>query len=60
MSFRRDVMSVSNVDMPHTGYLINALLEEGSEVEAFEVDGHYFDCGTPKEYFDLIERVHRE
>ena len=57
MSLKREVMNFSNPVMPHTGYLISALLEHGYAVEAFEVAGDYYDCGTAKEYFDLIGRI---
>ena len=59
MSFRREVLNLSKPLMPHTGYLINEVLSSGNPVEAFDVSGDYYDCGTAKEYFDLIERVHR-
>jgi len=58
MTFNRAVLDVSQASMPHTGYLINELLQCGETVGAFEVVGDYYDCGTPKEYFDLIDRVH--
>ena len=57
MTFKRHVLDLSDADMPHTGYLIGALLESGKRVEGFEVLGDYYDCGTPKEYFDLIDRI---
>lgn len=59
MSFKREVMDFSKPFMPHTGYLINSLLEFGYAVEAFEVVGDYYDCGTAKEYFDLVGRIQK-
>ena len=60
MSFRREVLDLGNPEMPHTGYLIKPAIEKGLDVQGFIVDGQYFDCGTPKEYLQMLKKVTNE
>jgi hypothetical protein len=60
MSFRRELLELGDVDMPHTGYLIKPAIERGFDVSGFVVAGQYFDCGTPKEYLQMLRNVSNE
>lgn len=55
MAFNRGALSFASKDMPHTGYMIPKILESGVEVRARALDGTYFDCGTPREYLQMLE-----
>ncbi len=54
MSFTKQTLSFGKPDMPHTGYLLPELLDAGIEIHAREMDGAYFDCGTPAEYLEML------
>lgn len=60
MSFRRELLGLGNPEMPHTGYLIKPAIESGLDVEGFIVDGEYYDCGTPREYIQMLRKVTNE
>lgn len=47
-------------EMPHVGYGLMPAIEAGLNVRAVMMEGQYFDCGTPDEYFDLIVHLHGE
>lgn len=44
-------------DMPHVGYALNPAIEAGLKVCAVTMEGGYWDCGTPEEYFALIRHL---
>lgn len=58
MAFDREVMELAHDDMPHTGYLLQPLLNNSIEVTAKVMNGEYFDCGTPSEYLSMLKRTH--
>jgi hypothetical protein len=60
MSFRRELLELGNPEMPHTGYLIKPAIEKGLLVGGFVLQGSYFDCGTPKEYIQMLRKVTNE
>jgi UTP-glucose-1-phosphate uridylyltransferase len=60
MSFRRELLELGNPEMPHTGYLIKPAIEKGLLVDGFVLEGSYFDCGTPKEYLQMLRKVTNE
>lgn len=60
MSFKRKLLELGNPEMPHTGYLIKPALEKKLIVDGFVVKGSYFDCGTPKEYLQMLRKVTNE
>jgi dTDP-glucose pyrophosphorylase len=39
---------------PHVGYALPAAIRAGLDVRAVILNGPYWDCGTPDEYFDCI------
>jgi hypothetical protein len=57
MSFDRSCISQATSEMPHTGYIIPKLLSAGITVKAKVMNGQYFDCGTPREYLNMLELV---
>ena len=57
MAFNRSAVSFAKPEMPHTGYMIPNLLESGVKVSAKVLDGSYFDCGTPREYLQMLELI---
>lgn len=54
MSFSRSTLEVADATMPHTGYFINPALAAGMSVEGSVLNGKYFDCGTPREYLEML------
>ena len=46
-------------DDPHIGYALPRAIAAGLDVRAVFMDGEYFDCGTPDEYFECINHVTR-
>jgi hypothetical protein len=57
MAFNRGALSSATPDMPHTGYMIPELLGAGVKIRAKVMDGNYFDCGTPREYLNMLQLV---
>lgn len=55
MSFSRDALQYFHPNMPSTGHALPELISAGIEVEARVMDGHYFDCGTPAEYVEMLK-----
>lgn len=45
---------------PHVGYALPRAIAAGLDVRTMIMDGSYWDCGTPDEYFDLITHLHLE
>jgi NDP-sugar pyrophosphorylase family protein len=45
---------------PHVGYALPRALAAELDVRAVRMDGGFWDCGTPDEYFDLITHLHSE
>lgn len=44
---------------PHVGYALpRALASEKLDIRAVKMEGGYWDCGTPDEYYDLISYLH--
>lgn len=54
MSFSPEMVGFLRAEEPHVGYVIDPALEAGVSVRARIMQGEYFDCGTPKEYLDLV------
>lgn len=42
---------------PHVGYAIPRAIAAGLDVRAVKMEGWYWDCGTPEEYFELITEL---
>jgi hypothetical protein len=59
MSFQKAIISHATREMPHTGYIIPKLLESGVKVHGRVMDGKYYDCGTPAEYLDMLQKESR-
>ena len=55
MAFDRSILDLADENMPHTGYLIEPALLAGKTVEGSVMDGRYFDCGTPREYLQMLD-----
>lgn len=54
LSFNRTFTELFDTEMPHVGYAIPKSFNEDFE-NAFKVlNGQYYDCGTPGEYFELV------
>lgn len=45
---------------PHVGYALPRALAAEMDVRAVKMDGGYWDCGTPDEYFSLIRHLTSE
>ena len=57
LSFSYKLKNYINIVDPHIGYAVKNAIEDNKKVNAFKVDGKYFDCGTPEEYVDLLKEV---
>lgn len=55
MAFDRSILSLAEASMPHTGYLIKPALVAGKSLEGSVMAGRYFDCGTPREYLQMLD-----
>ncbi len=44
-------------DDPHVGYALPRAIRAGVNVCAVKMEGSYYDCGTPNEYFDCIRAL---
>lgn len=54
MSFRRNFLQLTNTAQSHPGLAINSVIAAGYEVTSDIIAGDYYDCGTPREYFEMI------
>jgi dTDP-glucose pyrophosphorylase len=54
LSFTRKFLECLNLEMPHVGYGIPAAIKSKMSTRGIIMQGEYYDCGTPSEYFDLI------
>jgi hypothetical protein len=57
MAFDREMIDFAADEMPHTGYLLPKIIEQGIPIGAKVMDGEYFDCGTPAEYLAMLKKV---
>jgi choline kinase len=55
MSFDKSILGLAEEAMPHTGYLIQPALLAARAVEGKVMSGRYFDCGTPREYLQMLD-----
>lgn len=56
MSFTRSILEYADPSMPHTGYMISKLLHSSVPVLGREMQGSYYDCGTPEEYIQMLTK----
>jgi NDP-sugar pyrophosphorylase family protein len=54
LSFTNAFRSLLNDHMPHVGYAFKSALDHGIDIDFKVMEGQYFDCGTPAEYFELV------
>jgi hypothetical protein len=59
MRFSHNVSNLIEINTPHIGFMINPSIENGLNVIANVIDGEYFDCGTTKEYDQLLKKMNR-
>lgn len=57
MSFERTFLKFIEPTSPHIGFMIPSALFAGELLEAQVMEGEYYDCGTPIEYFDMLTRL---
>ncbi len=57
LSFDRDFVRFIEPSTPHIGFMIPAALSAGELVSAQVMEGNYFDCGTPSEYFSMLSQL---
>ncbi len=57
LNFSRSIKNYIKTEDPHIGYAVKNAIEDNRKVNAFKVDGKYFDCGTPEEYVELLKEV---
>ena len=57
LTFSNKLVSYINPKDPHIGYAAKKAVDNGEDITANVIDGKYFDCGTPKEYFELLEET---
>jgi hypothetical protein len=56
VSFSRALINYMEITDPHIGMAVAKSVKNGEDVNCLMVDGEYFDCGTPREYFHLLEK----
>ena len=42
---------------PHVGYALKNAIEDGQDITYKNINGEYFDCGTPEEYLSLLTKL---
>jgi choline kinase len=57
LTFNRKLIEFSKPSYPHIGYAVEAALRKGQSVTAKNMNGKYFDCGTPSEYLAMLQEV---
>lgn len=57
LSFSRFFTEMLQYSMPHIGYGIPISIAKGMRNTSEVIEGEYFDCGTAREYFELINKV---
>tara|TARA_Y100000768_G_scaffold376802_1_gene349277 strand:+ start:442 stop:1110 length:669 start_codon:yes stop_codon:yes gene_type:complete len=57
LSFSLQLKEYIDIADPHIGYAVKNSIKNNKIVDAFKVKGQYFDCGTPKEYVNLLKEA---
>ena len=57
LTFSKKLIPYIDKDDPHIGYAIKNALEKKETIETIKINGNYYDCGTPAEYVELLEKV---
>lgn len=57
LTFSRELIKYINKDEPHIGYALTHALKNEEKITTKIINGKYFDCGTPEEYFELLREV---
>jgi hypothetical protein len=57
MRFNRKVLSLMDPDSPHVGYVVSTSIQAGLQVQAKQIKGKYFDCGSFENY-DAAYKAH--
>lgn len=55
MRFNRKVLTLMDPDTPHVGYVVGPSIQAGLQVQAKQIKGKYFDCGS----FDNYDSAYR-
>lgn len=54
LAFNRILMGYAQNEDPHIGYAIQRAVRTGARIDGRIIRGKYFDCGTPSEYFQML------
>lgn len=57
LTFSRQFFKYIKKEDPHIGYSVSLALNDKQYISTKFIDGKYFDCGTPREYFDLFREL---
>jgi GTP:adenosylcobinamide-phosphate guanylyltransferase len=57
MNFTRHFIEYLKPESPHIGYGLKEYLSNGLPHSVIQMQGEYYDCGTPSEYFDLVAKL---
>lgn len=57
LSFGKNFCSLLDSKMPHIGYGIPESIRLKQNNNCMVMDGAYYDCGTPYEYFEVIKKI---
>jgi len=49
-----EIWPLIDVEDPHVGYALPRAIRAGLDVRGVVLNGTYWDCGTPDDYFDCI------
>lgn len=56
VTFTSDLYNFIDPQEPHIGYAIESAAQQNN-INCIEVEGDYYDCGTPDEYIELIKKI---
>jgi hypothetical protein len=57
LTFNRELLNYSTAQDPHIGFAVKSALDSGEDITSRIMHGKYFDCGTPSEYLEMLEKV---
>jgi len=57
LTFNRELLHHADDSDPHIGYAVKRAIDAHLNVTTTEMEGKYFDCGTPREYVTMLQEV---
>jgi choline kinase len=57
LTFNRELLDNADDSDPHIGYAVKRAIDADMYVNTTEMEGKYFDFGTPSEYLNMLQEV---